>query len=117
MCYGNFSAWLDKNFDGLDLPTVGALFKKWQFWRSLDSGSPVGNKINPITTISVFGSCAQFPRPVDRRRRRRGVVKGPRPPQIFGTTKTSAFSTNAQSRIASVVLDGVLGPLRLARHT
>ena len=29
----------------------------------------------------------------------------------------SAFSTNAQSRFASVVVDGVLGPLRLARHT
>ena len=30
--------------------------------------------------------------------------------------KKSAFSTNAQSRFASVVLDSVLGPLRLA-HT
>ena len=29
----------------------------------------------------------------------------------------SAFSTNAQSRIASVVVDSVLGPPRLARHT
>ena len=29
----------------------------------------------------------------------------------------SAFSTNAQSRFASVVVDGVPGPLRLARHT
>ena len=29
----------------------------------------------------------------------------------------SAFSTNAQSRFASVVVDGVLGPPRLARHT
>ena len=28
-----------------------------------------------------------------------------------------AFSTNAQSRFASVVVDGVLGPPRLARHT
>ena len=27
------------------------------------------------------------------------------------------FSTNAQSRIVSVVVDGILGPLRLARHT
>ena len=31
--------------------------------------------------------------------------------------KKSAFSTNAQSRFASVVVDGVLGPPRLARHT
>ena len=31
-------------------------------------------------------------------------------PPLFGTTKTSAFATNAQSRFASVVLDGVLGP-------
>ena len=30
---------------------------------------------------------------------------------------TSAFSTNVQSRFASVVIDGVLGPPRLARHT
>ena len=39
------------------------------------------------------------------------------PPPIFGATKTSAFlfSTNAQSRFASV-LDSVLGPPRLARH-
>ena len=29
----------------------------------------------------------------------------------------SAFSTNAQSRFASVVVDGVLGPPRLAGHT
>ena len=37
---------------------------------------------------------------------------------IFGTRKRSAFSTNAQSRFASAVLDGVLGPpLRLAGHT
>ena len=27
------------------------------------------------------------------------------------------FSTNAQSRFASVVVDGVLGPPRLARHS
>ena len=31
--------------------------------------------------------------------------------------KKSAFSTNAQSRFASVVVDSVLGPLRLARDT
>ena len=31
-------------------------------------------------------------------------------------TKVSAFSTYAQSRFASVVVDGVTGPLRLARH-
>ena len=29
----------------------------------------------------------------------------------------SVFSTNAQSRFASVVVDGVLGPPRLTRHT
>ena len=31
--------------------------------------------------------------------------------------KKGAFSTNAQSRFASVVFDGVLGPPCLARHT
>ena len=31
--------------------------------------------------------------------------------------KISVFSTNAKSRFASVVVDGVLGPLRLARQT
>ena len=36
---------------------------------------------------------------------------------IFGATKTSAFSTNAHSRFASVVVDCVLGPPRLVRHT
>ena len=36
---------------------------------------------------------------------------------ISGTTIRSAFSTKAQSMVASVVHDGVLGPLRLARHT
>ena len=36
---------------------------------------------------------------------------------IFGTSKTSAFSTNAKSTFATVVLDGVLGPRRLERHT
>ena len=34
---------------------------------------------------------------------------------MFGTI--SAFSTNVQPRFASVVFDGVLGPLRLAQHT
>ena len=34
----------------------------------------------------------------------------------FGSLKESAFSANAQSRFASVVVDGVLGPPRLARH-
>ena len=37
--------------------------------------------------------------------------------QNQGSVSKSAFSTNAQSRFASVVVDGVLGPLRLARHT
>ena len=31
--------------------------------------------------------------------------------------KKSAFTTNGQSRIASVVLEGFLGPLRLAEFT
>ena len=31
--------------------------------------------------------------------------------------KKSAFLTNAQSRFVSVVVDGALGPPRLARHT
>ena len=38
------------------------------------------------------------------------------PATIFGTTKTSALSTNAPSRFASVVLFGALGPLRLAQN-
>ena len=43
-----------------------------------------------------------------------GLVKGG---QIFGTMKNSAFSTKAQSRFVSVVLDHVLGPSLLAGHT
>ena len=39
------------------------------------------------------------------------------PPLILGTIKTNAFSANAQSRFVSVVLDGVLQPSRLGRHT
>ena len=34
-----------------------------------------------------------------------------------GSMLKSAFSTNARSRFASAVVDGVLGPPRLARHT
>ena len=34
-----------------------------------------------------------------------------------GSVVKSAFSTNAQSRFASAVLDGVLGPPRLVWHT
>ena len=34
-----------------------------------------------------------------------------------GLVGKSAFSTNKQSKLASVVVDGVLGPPRLARHT
>ena len=36
---------------------------------------------------------------------------------INNRCQISAFSTNAQSRFASVVVNGVLGPPRLARHT
>ena len=50
-------------------------------------------------------------------RRIRTIAGGARALPIFGATKTSAFSTSAQSRFASVVLDGVLGPPRLVRHT
>ena len=42
---------------------------------------------------------------------------GARALPIFRGTNKSAFSSNAQSRFASVVLDGVLGPLRLECHT
>ena len=38
------------------------------------------------------------------------VAMGDRAPPIFGTMKTNAFSTNVQSRFASVVVDGVLRP-------
>ena len=47
----------------------------------------------------------------------RGSVKGGQGLPTFGKTKRSTFSTNAQSRFVSVVLDGVLGPPFLARHT
>ena len=43
-----------------------------------------------------------------------GLNQGP--PPIFGTTKTSAFSINAQSRIVSIALDGVLPPPHLVWH-
>ena len=46
-----------------------------------------------------------------------GGMPNAQAPLIFGITKTSPILTNAQSRFASVVLDGVLGPLRLACHT
>ena len=47
-----------------------------------------------------------------------GVVKGwGRALPIFGATKGSAFSTNAQSKSASLVLDSVLGPLGIAHLT
>ena len=42
--------------------------------------------------------------------------KGAEAPQIFGTIKTSALSTMAILRFASVVLDSVLRPKRLACH-
>ena len=41
----------------------------------------------------------------------------PAPFQFLVQRKTSAFLTNAQSRLAIVVVDGVLGPLGLARDT
>ena len=46
----------------------------------------------------------------------RGRARGAQALQIVGRTKTGAFLTNAQSRFASVVLDGVLGPPHLAWH-
>ena len=48
----------------------------------------------------------------------RGVAKGATaPPNFQNCTNTSVFSTNALSRFASVVLDGVLGPPRTAHRT
>ena len=35
----------------------------------------------------------------------------------FSKSRIGVLSTNTQSRFASVVVDGVLGPQRLARHT
>ena len=46
----------------------------------------------------------------------RGLTGRAQALQFFGTV-TNAFSTNTQLRFASVVLDSVLGPPRLARHT
>ena len=46
-----------------------------------------------------------------------GGARGAWAHPVSGTTKTNAFSTNAQSRFASVILDSVLGPPRLMRHT
>ena len=68
------------------------------------AGLPGGNLNLPITAILTYQvwSLTQF-YSVDFLQSRI-IVK-------------SAFSTNAQSRFASVVVDGVLGPPRLARHT
>ena len=44
-------------------------------------------------------------------------TRGYMPSQILEQQKRSAFSTNAQSRFVSVVLDGVQGLPRLARHS
>ena len=41
----------------------------------------------------------------------RGFIKGGLAPQIFGSAKLSEFSANAHSRLVSIVLDGVLGPI------
>ena len=46
-----------------------------------------------------------------RNQDQRGRTGGAWPLPIFGATKTSAFSTNAQLRFGSFVFDGVLGPL------
>ena len=47
----------------------------------------------------------------------READRGARALSIFRATNKSAFSTSAQSRFASIVLDGVLGPLHLASNT
>ena len=47
----------------------------------------------------------------------KGGAKGALAPSMFGTTRTSAFSTNTQWKFVSVVLDAVLGPPHLAWHT
>ena len=41
----------------------------------------------------------------------------PTPPLIVGTINTVVFLKNTQSRFASVVLDGVMGPLQVASRT
>ena len=53
---------------------------------------------------------------VSRYNHYQGGSRGARAPPIFGKTKTSGFSADAQSRFLSVVLGGVLGgALRLTR--
>ena len=47
----------------------------------------------------------------------RALLWGAKALLIFGTTKWSAFLTNTILRFALVVHGGVLGPLRLVRHT
>ena len=47
----------------------------------------------------------------------RGSLRGPMGARYLEQQKTIAYSTNASSRFASIVHDGVLEPPRLARHT
>ena len=47
---------------------------------------------------------------------KRGARGGPGPYPIFGTSKTSAFSTYAQSRFTSAVFDSILGPPHQAQQ-
>ena len=66
-------------------------------------------------TESPFGKSLKFTwlKKVLATNKCRGVAKGG---PSFGTTETSAFSTNAQLRFASVVLDAVLGPPTSTRY-
>ena len=46
-----------------------------------------------------------------------GGARGAQALPFFRATNKSAFSTNTQPRFATVLLDSVLGPPRLAHHT
>ena len=47
----------------------------------------------------------------------RGAKMGPRPLQFLKLQKQVHFQLNTQPKFVSVVFDGVLGPLCLAKHT
>ena len=78
------------------------------YWRNpLESGVVFGSVLTflvAIQYVSLISGLVTNTIFAIFKHTREVVKRGPRPP-IFGTTQTSVFSTNAQSRFASIDLE------------
>ena len=99
--------------------TVGSIQKCWAFWTGLDESTASPGRATSVLSTTWEGINRLLS--ADQLVNLSGLVTNSnlfcRLFKIKDWCKKVRFSTNAQSRFASVVVGSVLGPPRLARHT